>query len=172
MRDLQNQSLETIRRQFASGSRSVAFSAPTGSGTSVVIARHIAERAARGQRCLVLHPVPRIRLDMLVSDAPEVKSGRLDSGAAVEVASYVAAERRLIVQAAPVDFDLIVMEELRDCDKDRAETLRKAFPRADCLLVGYVEPAVNDAFSYSPFIQFCLNDPADAAYPGAASPKP
>ncbi len=137
----------SVERQFAAGSRDVLFAGhPTGFGVHRTIAAMVARRAGLGQRCLVLHPVPRLRIEDLKRCEPGLDVGKLGSGAAVEVASYIEVQRRQ-ADVAPggsrPSYDLLVMEEGAADKPDRVMAARKAYADVPALTASLTPPMRN-----------------------------
>jgi hypothetical protein len=143
LREDQRQALEIVGRQFGRGARNVAVDGGPGFRVLRAVARHLAERVGRGQRCLVLNPMPAMRIHDVRSVLPESAVGALGSGAVVEVASYREAERALVDERprrAWRPYDLVVIEVCQDWDRQRAKAIRDVFPGAAALLVGDPAP--------------------------------
>lgn len=143
MRDGERRAIEALDGQFGRGPRNVAVDAADGDGVLTALLGHLAARIARGQRCLVLHPMPRLRLLDIGFRLPGVTVGPLGSGSAVEVAGYRAAERAFaddLRLRSQHGFDVVLLEECQDGDSARAKAVRDAFPEADALLVGRPAP--------------------------------
>ena len=142
LRDDQRQATEILERQFGRGARNVAVDAGPRFRVLRAVSRHLADRIRRGQRCLVVNPMPRMRKLDLRSELPTAGVDGLGSGATVEVAGYREAERELVETPHLVgrSYDLVVIEVCQEWDRARAKAIRDAFPGAAALLVGNPAP--------------------------------
>lgn len=137
LRKDQEQALDMIREQFGRGCRIIGLGELTGFGVTRTLGQLLKERTADGVKCLALYPAPSPRASDYASHEG-LQVGKLGSGAAVEVASYVAGKRRLVDDGnvTGADYGFIVMEEIRPTDRAAAMAIMQAFPKADVLVVG------------------------------------
>ena len=109
--DHQKGAVEALDRQFDEGARDLSFGAPIGTGAHLVVAAYAALRAGRGERCLVLHPMPWMRIDDFRRCVPGVDVGSIGSGAMVEVGSYSQAHRRFVaIRKALAGFPVLLVD--------------------------------------------------------------
>jgi hypothetical protein len=141
----QEKTVEQLDGQFAKGSRNVYFGNALGFGAHLITSELIARRVAAGQRCLVLHPSPGIRIESLKRDQPGLDVGRLGSGAMVEVTNYPTAGHKVAKGdgAFGADRDFLLMEEASaEPNSDRIMAIRKAMGAVP-VLVAALAPARN-----------------------------
>lgn len=143
MTDDQKRDAEALDGMFARGSRSVYLGDVVGRGSHRITAALIARRVAAGERCLVVHPTPRMRIDDLKRCEPGLDVGRIGSGAMVEVANYPVAARMTTAsdEASSPGYGFVLMEEASaETTTERITTIRKAAGGAKVLLSSLAPP--------------------------------
>lgn len=134
LREYQQRGVDQIRARFAAGVRRVLYTAPTGSGKTVLFAYIARGAAAKGKRvCILVH-----RRELVLQTC-----ARLDYPHAVIAAGFPADPRQTI-QVASVQtlinrlgqypqFDLIVVDEAHHCRAASYETILAMHPAARVL---------------------------------------
>ena len=139
--------IRMVQEQFVPGARRiVSLGEAVGCQVTHRLGALLSDRVAAGARCLVLYPMPWARKTEYARLGLEV--GALGSGAAVEVANYASARRKLVEDgnAIRADYGFILIEDIRPSEMAAAQDIMRVFPNADVLVVsiGAAVPPVCD----------------------------